>query len=140
MRHHLYSLLVIITLFTVALTLAPAPVMAESGTLTDCIMGCIPNDEACINCCKETFAATEPMNCCGDYGSCTERCESLEGTRAVMCFRNCQARLKVCHDKYSTEVKEFSCPDWMQAKDCPFDCQTWSPVSRKCVGVPQSCD
>lgn len=134
------SIAIVVVLLLAAMPIfSPTPAMAETGTLTDCIIGCLPNDANCINCCKATFEATEPMDCCGDYGQCTEKCETQEGTRAVTCFRRCQKTLRMCHDKYSEGEKEFNCPNWMAPKECPFECQVWSPASRKCVGAPQGC-
>lgn len=115
--------------------LGPTSVSAESGTFTDCLMGCVPGDTACISCCKTLFKKAS-TDCYDDYVNCTHVCQSQEGTRAVACFRNCQQNcLSCCGDDQA--VREFRCPGWMAPKDCPFDCQAWNPVSRRCVGAPK---
>ncbi|QJB55119.1 hypothetical protein [Pseudodesulfovibrio sp. zrk46] len=131
----------IAALLFLIVVIKPIPVFAEAGTLTDCVIGCKPSDEACINCCKEAFGVTETVNCCGDYGSCTARCENFDGVKAVACYGQCQRALKRCHDVYTDAVMEFSCPNWVKPQNCPHDCQVWNPESQKCVGAPKDvCD
>lgn len=115
--------------------------LAESGSFSDCLIGCIPGVNPCTDCCRDTFQSQFPTACYDTYVDCTKKCESLNGTKAVACFKYCQSDLKACHDEYDRDIKEFHCPDWMEPKDCPFECQTWSPISRKCVGAPKEvCD
>lgn len=119
----------------------PASGWAASGNLTDCIVGCVPGDSACIECCRNAFDSQSSGTCCDAYADCNIMCENQEGTQAVACLKECRARLQACHAPYADMVREFDCPDWVAPKDCPFECQAWNPVSRKCVGAPQSvCD
>lgn len=133
-----FTLMFVSTLLALALAF-PTQAVAESGNFTDCLMGCIPGDSQCIDCCKSTFADTMTI-CVDTYVECSQICESQEGTRAVACFNNCQKELKRCNANLSQMQKEFTCPNWMAPHDCPFECQAWNPVSRKCVGAPKGCD
>lgn len=118
---------------------APAP--AENGTFTDCLMGCVPGDTLCIDCCGKAFRGEAAGSCSSLYTECFHRCESLEGTRAVACFKECQQDLRACGDKHPTDSGYFHCPNWVAPRDCPHECQAWSPTSRRCVGAPREvCD
>ena len=123
--------------FLVVAGMCPTRALAESGNFSDCLLGCIPGDNECTQCCKDTFESKFPTTCYDTYVDCTQVCESQEGTRAVACFKNCQSDLRLCHDAYVQNIKEFTCPDWLAPKDCPFECQAWNPSSRKCVGAPK---
>lgn len=121
------------------LVMAPGTSTAQSGTFTDCLMGCVPGDESCIRCCKVIFKKASTQ-CYDSYVDCTHVCQSQEGTRAVACFKQCQENcVSCCGD--DQVVREFRCPGWMAPKECPFECQAWNPVSRRCVGAPKEvCD
>lgn len=135
------SIQVSVILFLLFVAMMPVTAQAESGTLADCLLGCIPGDNACTECCKETFTPPADVACFNAYVTCSGVCESEAGTRAVSCFKGCRDNLKTCVDKLGADVKTFECPDWVRPLDCPFECQAWNPRTRECVGAPRSsCD
>ncbi len=141
MHKFMLELMCVCSLLTLITFIIPSQSEAESGSFSDCLIGCIPGDNECTNCCKKSFESKFPTTCYDIYIERTQVCESLSGTRSVACFKNSQNDLKACHDEYDLDIKEFVCPDWMTPKECPFECQVWSPASRKCVGAPQEvCD
>lgn len=128
-------------LLFLAITLIPLAASAESGDFVTCLTGCVPGENSCVTCCEETFAGETEPTCMSIYSECFHRCESLEGTRAVACLKNCQTDLRNCGERHPTQVKEFNCPNWVAPQQCPHECQVWHPASRRCVGAPKEvCD
>ena len=112
---------------------------AESGTLADCLSGCRPDDAECTACCAEAFASEAERACLDNFAACTNKCDSLEGLKALMCHRACQDRARADLGP-EAKVAEFSCSGWVRPGPCP-DCQTWSPRQQQCVPAPKElCD
>ncbi len=118
---------------------ASHPVFAQSGTLAECLSGCRPDDASCLACCSDAFPAQGEQAVLDAYSSCTGKCASLEGLKALMCRRGCldEAGNRLGLD---SAVADFDCPNWVEPTTCP-DCQTWSPSRQKCVPAPRElCD
>jgi hypothetical protein len=134
MRKTMIPFLAALIGFCAVLGLSPS-VLAESGTLAVCLSGCRPGDAECINCCAEAFASEEERAIVEGYVDCTEKCESLEGLKALMCCRNCLEQARAAGGA-EARTADFECPNWVGPVPCP-DCQTWSLRRQQCVPAPK---
>lgn len=121
----------------VALLILPfGSALAGGGNLSDCLAGCRPGDTMCTDCCVRQFPDQSQTPCDEDFGLCNEKCESLAGLKALMCYKQCQSEARKCLGQERHPEAVFNCPGWVRPEEC-LPCQTWSPRLQKCVGAPK---
>jgi len=135
-----------LTLFTIIAALfllSATPAMAETGTVGDCLVGCMTGSNECSSCCDNTFKEADKSctdSCRNAFIRCLGGCENNPNGSSA-CTDQCQTDFQTCTDTCSSTTHEFTCPDWIPPQKCPYDCQTWSPATRSCTGAPMNgCD
>lgn len=129
-----------INVFLISTCLVLQTLPAFSGTMateTECINGCPTGSSHCVDYCLDLF---EPCfdNCAEENRRFISKC-ARQGKSYEECYRQKPIENKRCKNNcHNTIKKDVDFPNWMGEQECPYDCQTWNPAGRLCVGAKRN--
>lgn len=133
----------------ITLIIAAAPAVYAAESYSQCLANCTSSNESCAQCCfKQADVAV--AQCSAACDAADRKCRSAAAMKCSakadpvleMICREQQA--EICEDDFIVCRRPCSrldpqirggCPGEVRAEKCPYDCQTWSPETKSCVGI-----
>lgn len=133
-----------------SLVLMAGPIQARQGNMGQCLSDCPPGVNDCSNCCEARFEKVAGgcyPKCNSDFDGALQKCRDdlhscLEkGTDSGNCFtqkrqcdNTCRNNFMNCRNNCSGIPFDIACPGSVPPQKCPYDCMSWNPASKSCIG------